>query len=233
MQTSNTLQRIGTAVLTMPEELRKFVITQAPNPSPYNKETSGSFYDCTDKSWNYTPDGSIRVSDHWNFYSRGQIHCQTDICDERIAGKWVVAKYSAETGLYHVISVDERDTTAMEKRHQRWVRDRFSQTENEIREKRLERARQIRREKEAAIRAKKIRNGAKRLKGPRIWVEVNVNKWSGTGRRVRFAGTETLFGYLTWESKTGRSFSIRTTSGFEREIRKYNSYKEFKRKPRK
>lgn len=229
MQTSNTLQRIGTAVLTMPEELRKFVITQAPNPSPYNREASGSFYDCTDKTWGYTPDGSIRVSDHWNFYSRGQIHCQTDICDERIAGKWVVAKYSAKTGLYHVISIDEKDMTAMEKRHQRWVRGRFSQTENEIRERRLERARQIRREKEAAIRAKKIRNGAKRLKGPKIWVEVEINIWLGSGRRVKFGGTETLFGYLTWESKTGNSFRM---SGHDREIRKYVSYKEFSRKPR-
>lgn len=232
MQTSNTIQQIGKAVLTMPEALRLFVIKEANNKSPYNGETTGSFYDCDDKSWDYTPDGSIRVSDHWNFYSRGKYHCLTDIPNERIEGKWVTARYNAATGLYHVIAIDEKDMTAYQLHNQRYSSKQEEIDYNSLAWKRQCKAEQIRKEKKAKIRAQKIRNGFMNLKGPRIWVEVTVNKWAGSGRRVKFDGTETILGYLTWESKTGNSFCIQTVTGYSREIRRYVDYKEFKRKPR-
>lgn len=228
---NNNLRPEAMPVLTMPEELRKFVLTNCTNPSPYNRYESGSFYDCTDKSWDYTPHGSIRVSDHWNFYSHGKMHCITNIDDSRIEGKWVVAKYDSYTGMYNVISIDGKDCTALEKHSKRSMAKREIIDPNSLKQKRLGRAIQIRKEKQAKERAKKIRNGAKGNKGTKIWVEVNVNVWAGSGRRVRFAGTETIIGYLTWESKTGNSFCIKS-NGVVREIRKYNSYKEFKRKPK-
>lgn len=43
--------------------------------SPY----SYSFYDTTEKTWGYTPEGSMRFSDHWNFVSRGETHCVTNV----------------------------------------------------------------------------------------------------------------------------------------------------------
>ena len=44
--------------------------------SPY----SNTFYNSLDISWTHKPDGSFRVSDHWNFRSGGDehIHCKTD-----------------------------------------------------------------------------------------------------------------------------------------------------------
>lgn len=120
----------NTPLLTMPVELRRFVLNKCTHSSPYNRTESGSYYNTADKSWDYTPDGSIRVSDHWNFPSRGNIHCKTDVPDSKLIGKWAI------------------------------------------------------------------------------------------------------FGCITWESKTGSSFCIKNQFGYVREIRKYNSYKEFKRKPK-
>jgi hypothetical protein len=42
--------------------------------SPY----SNTFYNSKDIGWGYKPDGSFRVSDHWNFEARGKKHCLTE-----------------------------------------------------------------------------------------------------------------------------------------------------------
>jgi hypothetical protein len=39
---------------------------------------SDTFYNSTEISWTYKPDGSFRVSDHWNFETRGTKHCLTE-----------------------------------------------------------------------------------------------------------------------------------------------------------
>ncbi len=221
-----------TPVLTMPEDLRKKVLLEINNPSPYNRYTSGSFYDCNDKNWDYTPDGSLRVSDHWNFYSRGSIHCVTDVANEALTDKWTIARYDAKREVYVVLSTFDKDHTALIKREQRAENKYVPVDEDSLRQKRLDRVEYLKNQKRAADRANKIRNGLLANKATKIWVEVNVNVWSGTGRRVKFAGTKTLFGCLTWESKTGNSFCIRLSTGEVKEIRKCNSYKEFNRKPR-
>ncbi len=41
--------------------------------SPY-----GHSYYNAEKTWSYTKDGSYRLSDHWNFRSKGVTHCKTD-----------------------------------------------------------------------------------------------------------------------------------------------------------
>lgn len=38
---------------------------------------SNSFYD-KKVDWNFKPNGVKRISDHWNFYSKGNIHCATN-----------------------------------------------------------------------------------------------------------------------------------------------------------
>ena len=43
------------------------------NPSPY----SASFYNTDDVDWGYKPEGSLRVSDHWNFHAGDTWHAQT------------------------------------------------------------------------------------------------------------------------------------------------------------
>jgi hypothetical protein len=42
--------------------------------SPY----SNTFYNSKDIAWGYKPDGSFRVSDHWNFEARDKKHCLTE-----------------------------------------------------------------------------------------------------------------------------------------------------------
>lgn len=60
--------------------------------SPY----SYSFYSSKNIDWGYKPEGSLRVSDHWNFGEDGE-HCPTA---EPVDG-WAVCKF--ENGKYHLI----------------------------------------------------------------------------------------------------------------------------------
>ena len=60
--------------------------------SPYGE----SFYNSHDIDWGYKPEGSLRVSDHWNFGEDGE-HCPTA---EPVEG-WAVCRY--ENGVYHLI----------------------------------------------------------------------------------------------------------------------------------
>lgn len=68
------------------------------SPSPY----SNSFYNTHDKSWDYTPEGSYRISDHWNFYSRGKRHCIISGTneDEKING-WMLCQFVG--GKYQIV----------------------------------------------------------------------------------------------------------------------------------
>lgn len=60
--------------------------------SPYGE----SFYSSKNIDWGYKPEGSLRVSDHWNFGENGE-HCPTA---EPVDG-WAVCKF--ENGKYHLI----------------------------------------------------------------------------------------------------------------------------------
>ena len=66
---------------SMPQELRNEINSwEYVSKSPY----SHSFYNMAGKSWSNTPEGILRISDHWNFHSRGEIHCQTTTPDDNI-----------------------------------------------------------------------------------------------------------------------------------------------------
>ena len=66
-------------------EILKFKVI---NQSPY----SDSFYNAKDISWDSKPEGSIRISDHWNFESQGSVHCKLKGINEYTTG-WKMAKY--------------------------------------------------------------------------------------------------------------------------------------------
>ena len=55
-----------------------------------------------DITWEGKPDESYRLSDHWNFYSRGEIHCQLENTKE-LTQKIILAKYNKKTGKYKII----------------------------------------------------------------------------------------------------------------------------------
>ncbi len=68
--------------------------------SPY----SDSFYSSTDIGWSHKPEGSYRVSDHWNFTThrdgKSKKHCKTDR-SVPTTSHITIAQY--KDGIYHVI----------------------------------------------------------------------------------------------------------------------------------
>ncbi len=92
-------------VKTLPEAYRE-VIRSWPDvqKSPYSR----SFYSDRGKSWQHTPDGCERISDHWNFRGkrrRGpqQTHCRTDRPITN-GSRWTHAVYSQSTQTWTVKS---------------------------------------------------------------------------------------------------------------------------------
>lgn len=83
---------------SFPEEMKALVAEwDGVWMSPY----SLSLYNTGDKGWDYTPEGSLRVSDHWNFKdSEGRLHCPTRGQPHR-RGHWALARY--EDGAYVIL----------------------------------------------------------------------------------------------------------------------------------
>lgn len=65
--------------------------------SPYGD----SYYNVENISWTHKPEGSLRISDHWNFESKGEIHCPLGHTTAYIQNQWLLCRYEKET--YHVI----------------------------------------------------------------------------------------------------------------------------------
>jgi hypothetical protein len=68
-----------------------------------NKSPYGFSYYNAEKDWDYTEDKSLRLSDHWNFYSRAtgdKIHCKIDI-PYRDNEYWTIARYDKDTDTYN------------------------------------------------------------------------------------------------------------------------------------
>jgi len=58
--------------IRMPEKMAQTIAAwDVVKVSPFSE----SYYDTLNKDWNVTPEGSLRVSDHWAFESNGRIHC--------------------------------------------------------------------------------------------------------------------------------------------------------------
>jgi len=88
-----------TANREMPDELIKFILSwNKIKKSPYNNK---SYYN-EPKGWDFFKDGGIRVSDHWNFSTRGQIHCKTKQVVEE--NGWSVGIYDSENDIYNIIN---------------------------------------------------------------------------------------------------------------------------------
>ena len=71
--------------------------------SPY----SDSFYNSNDISWDGKPDGSLRISNHWNFRSSmddGKTHCKTNVPVEN-EKTWALGRWNAEKDEYEILKV--------------------------------------------------------------------------------------------------------------------------------
>lgn len=98
----------SSGIKTMPAALvRKAIAMGVTNPSPYNRYGGGSYYNTPNKSWEFTPGDTVRVSDHWNFISRGETHCRTDIPVP--SGTWAIGHYCAEEKIYKISQIFEKN----------------------------------------------------------------------------------------------------------------------------
>ncbi len=77
------------------DEISKFNVI---NKSPY----SNSFYNTAYIDWGYKAPNSIRISDHWNFTSRGEQHCRLEGVKEYTEG-WKMAQYNEKTKSYKIL----------------------------------------------------------------------------------------------------------------------------------
>lgn len=76
------------------EEIKNFEYI---NKSPY----SSSYYNTPDVTWEHKPEGSLRISDHWNFTTHGNKHCILENTEQYIDNNWILAKYIE--GKYHIL----------------------------------------------------------------------------------------------------------------------------------
>src|SRR3989304_1255497 len=97
---------------TMPKTVKDIILGwEYVSKSPF----SDSYYNCKGKDWDNTPNGCIRIADHWNFITikkerdfdgsliqQHQSHAQTDI-DTKDNLYWSVGKYDLEKGIYNII----------------------------------------------------------------------------------------------------------------------------------
>lgn len=65
--------------------------------SPY----SHSIYNSNDIDWNYKPEYSYRISNHWSFISKDELHCELEDDNENLKNKWLLCQYV--NGKYRVI----------------------------------------------------------------------------------------------------------------------------------
>ena len=78
-----------------------FIISQSPYSfSTYALEKSEEI------TWGSKPVGSYRISDHWNFESKGEIHCQLTGVKE-YTQKFILARYNGKT--YDIIKEFDKD----------------------------------------------------------------------------------------------------------------------------
>lgn len=216
--------QIPTPFLTMPNELRKFSLQEVKSRSPYNGYDSGSFYSKEGKTWDYTPNDCIRISDHWNFYSQGKVHCKTDLPNDKIIGKWCVAQWCEELSLWKIISADEKDYSELRKKEIRQNQKPYTDELIKLANERLKKVYEIKQIKEAYRRNKKIQRGT-------LWCQFETNVWAkGYKGHWNFKGREIIQGQLMRES--GCEVVVKTLSGSVRCFRKQNNYTEFQTKPK-
>jgi hypothetical protein len=111
---------------TMPNEVANLINNWVEvSKSPY----SDSYYNTNEKSWDYTPEGSFRISDHWNFTSDGnKIHCKTNV--DVKPNTWTLAQYS--NGVYVVIKSWEFAKEQTYHNYNIWQNFKFNQLSNAI-----------------------------------------------------------------------------------------------------
>lgn len=156
----------------IPDEIKNIMSTwEVRNKSPY----SDTFYNSTDIGWGHKPDGSYRVSDHWNFHTHDRWHCQTD---KKIPNNTHVSlgRYDKESGRY-IILISLQTNANKEKL-----------SKNEIKLKHLK-------DPETIFRKKQFKD---RINNKEVMINLTYNKKDYHGVVKKYTGSE-----LRIESENG------------------------------
>ena len=135
-------RHVDTIPLTAIEEMQSWEVLRR---SPYGD----SFYSAEGITWGYKPHGSLRVSDHWNFGSGGEIHCRTE-CGHKSG--WALGVYCADIGAYRIV-----------RKFRRTKRDRAAIARREVIRQRYNRAKARRQRIASAQRSAAVSRAAETL----------------------------------------------------------------------
>ena len=159
----------------IPNEARKYLFNwDNICPSPYNRIGGGSWYNNNQITWDSKPEGALRLSDHWNFFSLsgGGIHCPT--LDTELTG-WALCKMS--NGFWETVIKFEKKT--------KYPKHFESMTQNRFKKMDVEKKQQVAwLERESKIN-KAISNGS-------YWAILNRNVSEKRGRNFSWHKEVTL-----------------------------------------
>ena len=91
---------------TLPQNIDyRMIVWMVENWGPiFKKSPYGHSYYNDEKTWDITVDGSLRLADHWNFYSKAtgnKIHCKIDGKPNTESNtEWTIGRYNTETETY-------------------------------------------------------------------------------------------------------------------------------------
>lgn len=128
---SDTTTTTSPPTMTLPASLPRQIRKKMQSWETISKSPYGwSWYSIPGKTWNHTPEGCIRVSDHWNWVNATGTHCQTNRPVRN--GDWTMARY--ESGVWVVIvsmrANDELSAYVTRRNAMRMHRDRLAVVES-------------------------------------------------------------------------------------------------------
>lgn len=218
---------------TMPQEIINYIYKNFDDiyGSPY----STSIYSKSGQSWDFTPKGQIRVSDHWNFFSRDYSDPNSEMKQHSITNTpvdnnthWTVAK--KENGIYKVIlSLPKKESkTKIKSNTTDWL---AIKNENSVLDefKRKKSKEDFKKAMEARL--KKLKNGKLYASFDRIYTER-----IGTGRNAKYNTVEENDNKVIIVKETNDFITVKyapnTLSTYRYKKSTLRNYKEHKRKPK-
>ena len=127
--------------------------------SPYSESYYIFMNEYKTVKWDYKPKDCIRISDHWNFESRGKYHCIIDELKEQTnINLNLICQYN-DNGMYNIISNDKKLYNILIEKISEVISKR--KKENEIKRKLQSEKRKIEKEKNILEKREKFYNEIK------------------------------------------------------------------------
>lgn len=219
----------ATLFKTMPQEIINYINKNFERI--YGSPFSTSIYSKDGQSWDFTPKNQIRISDHWNFFSRDYNDRNSDYKQHSITNipvennsHWTIAKKN-DRGVYEVIlSLPKKQTKEKIKvKSIDWLQ---LKRKNQI----LDKAQQNKNKQEAIKaekeRAEKMKKGTLYASFDRIYTVKNGRRFDTVEEKDQHViiVNETAEFFTVKYSKSGSSYRYKKST--------LRNYKEYNRKPK-